>query len=391
MGGGRTMGDTMKDFPIESTQPLAVLRAMIDSVDRDVLQLLARRNGLVTEVAQVKREHGLGIRDFKREREILKDRGERGVSLGLSPQVIESVFRLVLWGSRDRQAALKAEVPLNSEPRTVAVIGGKGSMGRCMVEFFGDLGHATMVVDLDTSLSIEEAASMADVVVISVPIDVTVDVIHRVGPLVRPDALLMDITSVKSGPLKAMMESCTGSVVGTHPLFAPSVHSLQGQRIVLCRGRGNDWFDWLWKMFHARGLVAMESSPQDHDRAMAVVQVLIHFATEVMGKTLVRLGVDIEETLRFTSPVYLMELLMTARHFAQSSELYGSIQMSNPATPKVTAAFVDAAQSLQKILSDHDDDAFRATFEEVRQFFGPFTDQALEQSSFLIDRLVERT
>jgi prephenate dehydrogenase len=144
-------------------------------------------------------------------------------------------------------------------------------------------------------------------------------------------------------------------------------------------------------MFHARGLVAMESSPQDHDRAMAVVQVLVHFATEVMGKTLVRLGVDIEETLRFTSPVYLMELLMTARHFAQSSELYGSIQMSNPATPKVTDAFVDAAQSLQKILSDHDDDAFRATFEEVRQFFGPFTDQALEQSSFLIDRLVERT
>jgi hypothetical protein len=27
----------------------------------------------------------------------------------------------------------------------------------------------------------------------------------------------------------------------------------------------------------------------------------------------------------------------------------------------------------------------------VRAFFGPFTDEALEQSSFLIDRIVERT
>ncbi len=34
--------------------------------------------------------------------------------------------------------------------------------------------------------------------------------------------------------------------------------------------------------------------------------------------------------------------------------------------------------------------AFDATFEEVRQFFGPFTAEAMEQSSFLIDRIVER-
>jgi hypothetical protein len=29
-------------------------------------------------------------------------------------------------------------------------------------------------------------------------------------------------------------------------------------------------------------------------------------------------------------------------------------------------------------------------FQEVHDFFGAFTEQALEQSSFLIDRLVER-
>ena len=32
----------------------------------------------------------------------------------------------------------------------------------------------------------------------------------------------------------------------------------------------------------------------------------------------------------------------------------------------------------------------RALFDEVREFCGPFSDQALEQSSYLIDRLVER-
>ena len=37
-----------------------------------------------------------------------------------------------------------------------------------------------------------------------------------------------------------------------------------------------------------------------------------------------------------------------------------------------------------------DQAAFEAMFDEVRAFFGSFTAEALDQSSFLIDRLVER-
>jgi chorismate mutase / prephenate dehydrogenase len=371
-------------------RPLPALRAMIDAVDRDMLRLLARRYALVGEIAAYKRDHRLPIRDFQREREILDDRRNRGTPLGLSPQLVESVFRLILWASRDLQAALKAEVPPDIDPRTIAVIGGRGAMGRCMAEMFADLGHAVMIADLDTPLSPQEAAATADVVLISVPIDVTVEVIRRLGPMVRPEALLMDITSIKGAPVAAMLEASRASVVGTHPLFGPSVHSLQGQRVVLCPGRGDAWLDWVRGMFHARGLVMMEATPEEHDRAMSIVQVLIHFSTEVMGKTLARLGVSIEKTLAFTSPIYLMELLMTARHFAQSPDLYASIQMSNPATAEVTAAFAETAEKLRELAVAKDHEAFLRMFREVHDYFGTFTEQALEQSSFLIDRLVER-
>ena len=374
----------------QSTRSLTVLRAMIDAVDRDVLQLFSRRNALVGEIAQYKRENRVPIRDLARERELIADRRHRATPLGLSPELIESIFRLVLWGSRDRQAALKAEVPLEIEVKTVAVIGGKGAMGTCLADMFGDLGHAVMVADLDTRLTPEEAARSADVVVISVPIDVTVEVIRRLGPLVRTDALLMDVTSIKSLPVAAMLESTEASVVGTHPLFAPSVHSLQGQRVVLTRGRGDEWFEWVRTMFHARGLTEVESTPDAHDRIMSVVQVLTHFSTEVMGRTLAALDVSLEETLRFTSPIYLIEMLMTARHFGQSPELYAAIEMSNPATKKVTEAFARSAEETAAIVNDRDHQAFDEMFNKVRQYFGPFTEQAMDQSSFLIDRLVER-
>lgn len=378
--------------PTVSSRPLAVLRALIDAIDREILQLLSRRMGLVAEVAEVKRGSRRRIRDFERERDILDERRRRAARLGLSEGVVESIWRLILWASRDYQASLRAEVPLDVEPVTVAIIGGKGGMGRCMARLFEDLGHAVLVADLDTDLSSAEAAALADVVVISVPIEVTEEVIREVGPKVREDALLMDVTSVKEAPLRAMLESSRASVIGTHPMFGPSVHSLQGQRVVLCKGRGDAWESWLRRMLSARGLVITEATSEAHDRAMSVVQVLNHFHTEVLGLALARTGLPVEETLRFASPVYLMELYVSGRHFVQSPALYGSIMMRNPRTAEVIRAFREAAVELGEIVETKDGSAFSGIFEEVRRYYGEsFGREAAEQSSFLIDRLVERS
>jgi chorismate mutase/prephenate dehydrogenase len=174
-------------------------------------------------------------------------------------------------------------------------------------------------------------------------------------------------------------------------MFGPSVHTLQGQRVVLCRARGDAWADWVARAFTARGLAVTETTPEQHDRAMSVVQVLTHFQTQVLGVTLARLGMPLEETLRFTSPAYLLELYVAARHFAQSPALYGPIEMRNPRTAEVTEAFRESARDLAAVLAAGDQARFDALFAEVRDFFGPFTAEALEQSAWLIDRIVERT
>src|SRR4051812_32538068 len=136
----------------ESPRSLALLRAMIDSLDRDLLHIVAQRMALVAEIAAYKREHGLKIRDAHRERELLEDRTSRAEALGLPRGEMESVFRLLLRASRDHQAALRAEIPLHERPRTVAVIGGHGRLGSLIARLFGDLGHQVLIADLDTDL-----------------------------------------------------------------------------------------------------------------------------------------------------------------------------------------------------------------------------------------------
>ena len=381
--------------PAPGRRPLAVLRALLDAIDRDVLQLLSRRMGIVAEIASYKRHARVPIRDLKREREVLADRASRAEKLGLPPGPIESVYRMLLLASRDRQAELRAEVPEDLEPRTVAILGGEGGMGQSLARMFGDLGHAVLVSDLDTALRPVEAAKIADVVVVSVPIRVTEEVIREVGPHVREDALLMDVTSVKQAPLAAMLaatEKSGASVVGTHPMFGPGVHSFTGQRVGVCPGRGDGWLAWARETFRSRGMVVTDASAEEHDRVMSVVQVLNHFQTQVMGLALSRVGVPLARTLAYTSPAYLLEAYVVGRHFAQSPALYGPIEMLNPETEKVTRVFREAAEELGEVLTSGDQARFDAAFEEVRAFMGAeFTAEALEQSRFLVDRLVELT
>jgi len=369
--------------------PLLELRGALDALDHELLELLVRRMDIVADIAARKRSHRVRIRDLARERRVLDDRCARAQELGLPAESIESVWRQLMLMSRERQAALRAEVPLDVEPKTIAIVGGEGGMGRSIQTLFSDLGHEVLSADLETELRPAEAAATADVVLISVPIRETRAVIEQIGPLVRKDALLMDVTSIKTDPMAAMLSSTEASVVGTHPMFGPGVNTYQGQRVVLCPGRGDAWLDWARQMFTARGLVISEATPAEHDSMMAIVQVLHHFKTQVLGMALSRTGAPLEETLRFTSPAYLLEAYVTGRHFAQSPDLYGPIEMLNPDSKQVIDTFRKAAAELAEILAAGDQQTFDQVFEDVRAFFGDFTDEALEQSGFLIDRLVE--
>lgn len=375
---------------------VAQRRDRIDALDRRLVEILAERARVVAELAEYKRAGRVPIRDEARENAMHEMHARWADELGLPPRVVDGLFRLVLWSSRNQQAHLRTDVPPGVAPKNIAVVGGDGAMGRAFADALADLGNAVVRADLTTKVTPAEAVAEADVVVFAVPIAVTESVIEQLGPRVRDGALVIDLTSVKQGPVAAMRRACPqATVIGTHPLFGPAVSSFQGQRIVVtpaegAEGAGAAWRDWLDTTLRATGLDLVHSTPEEHDRIMAVVQVLTHYSTEVLGQTLARLGVSLEQTLRFTSPVYYIDMLMAARHFAQPASLYASIQSGNPNTRQVTATFRAAAEELADVVERGDGPAFSRVFDDVRGYFGEFSQRALDESRYLIDRLVER-
>ena len=135
----------------------------------------------------------------------------------------------------------------------VGIIGGTGQMGQWFKRFFQDNGCEVLIAGRSTELTHEECAKQSDVVIVSVPIDSTIEIIKKIGPLVRKDALLMDLTSVKEEPIKAMKKFSKAEVVGAHPVFGPSVSTIKDQTVVLCKGRGKKWFKWLESILDKNG------------------------------------------------------------------------------------------------------------------------------------------
>lgn len=91
---------------------IPLLRDEIDRVDRQLVELVARRLRGSVEIAKIKATRGVAMRSPDREAELIEDAREDAASLGVDPEYVEELFTVVLEHSRRaQQAALKDENP----------------------------------------------------------------------------------------------------------------------------------------------------------------------------------------------------------------------------------------------------------------------------------------
>src|SRR3954464_14977989 len=83
--------------------PLAVLRDSLADIDRALLELLRRRMDLAAEVGRIKAEAGLEVVVRDVEDRVLGRARQQAEACGVSPEVMEGVYRAILQGSVERQ------------------------------------------------------------------------------------------------------------------------------------------------------------------------------------------------------------------------------------------------------------------------------------------------
>ena len=364
--------------------PLQGIRKEIDEVDRQLVSLLARRKQLVGEVATIKHARGLPVYLPDREGALIEARRQEAEEQGISPDLVEDLLRRIIRESY-RSQGIASFRSAREEGGRVVVIGGGGGIGRLFVSMFRSSGFEVAVLEKDDWDRADSLFKQAALVIVSVPISNTLEVIDRLEHL-PPDCILADLTSVKSAPLERMLARHGGPVIGLHPMFGPTTGVFTKQVIVCCRGRHPERYEWVLEQLRIWGAMLFEVSPHEHDRMMGVIQALRHFTTFVSGIHLMEEHPDLSDIMNFSSPIYRLELGMVGRLFAQNAQLYADIIFSSEAGKGMAHRYLEQFRKALAILDAGDKETFVTRFNEVRAWFGPLAEQFLKESTSVIEK-----
>lgn len=274
---------------------------------------------------------------------------------------------------------------------TLGIIGGTGGMGRLFEKVFVDAGHTVLIAGRSTELTNIELTKQSDVIILSVPVSSVEEICKEIGPHISADKALMDFCSLKEDVVKAMLAHTDAEVVGTHPMFGPFTHSLEGQNIILCPGRGEKWLKWIESEFKNENAVVSIMDPVDHDRTMAVAQGLTHLLTITMGRTLQKLNMSPSKAGPYSTPIFKLKNDLIGRLFAQDPHLYSTLVGDNKHVGDVLTLFLESLEEGKEALLTNDNDKAVDYLHGIKTFLGDFCNQGLEESNKFMKSVVHST
>lgn len=74
---------------------LSEIRGQIDSIDSEIINLLAKRAELVSAAGKLKKNEQ-GVRDPKRVEQVIERVKEKAAGAGLAPKIAERVYRTII-------------------------------------------------------------------------------------------------------------------------------------------------------------------------------------------------------------------------------------------------------------------------------------------------------
>jgi chorismate mutase/prephenate dehydrogenase len=345
---------------------LDTLREQLNALDRELLEIAARRQALATEIARVKGELGLPTRDFGREREVLMRAGAHAAELGLPPGLAESVLRKLIHASLATQEQARVSAQGRGGGQQALVIGGRGKMGRWFVEFLASQGFAVEIADpvgpapgFAHRSDWQQGALDHDLIVLATPLGTTTGVLESLAKR-RPRGLVFDIGSLKT-PLRAGLEALVAAgarVTSLHPMFGPDTDMLSGRHVIFIDlGDARAVAD-ARRLFAHTMAEQVVTSLDEHDRLIAYVLGLSHALNIAFFTALAESGEAAPHLARLSSTTFDAQLDVASRVAAESPALYFEIQSLNAYGDDSLRALEAAVARLRRIVSGRDEAQF---------------------------------
>jgi len=343
---------------------LNLLRKAIEDIDSEIVRLMIKRNDTAEIIGKLKIDNNLELRNTDVEKKVIERYRELSEDSSLPADVSELVARALISASVDLQYSL----PRKNMKKNVTVVGGKGKMGQWIARYFEARGSGVNIVDISVG-NINDAAD-SDIVVISVPINSVGPVLKDVDRICKKDALIFDISSVKT-PFSALIKDMAErrKVCSVHPMFGPSVRSVVSRRIIICDCGNREAVSEAAEIFSNEGMNIIITDIEKHDELMSYVLALAHASNIVFFTALRSSGIPFDDLKNAASSTFdkVIETCMPVSN--ENASLYHEIQRSNIDADDMWRVYEKAFAEVKEASLSNDPKHFAELMELGKRYF----------------------
>lgn len=348
------------------------VREEISSIDAQLVELIEQRVEAARQAGAIKREEGVGIRDYDVERAVVDRMGQRFEQRGLDAAMGEELARLLIAEALRVQEADGLR-PAKGERGRALIVGGAGKMGAWLAHFMNGVGYEVIIHDIAGPLEgypyttdARGTAQNVDIVLVATPPAATREVLEELEGV---DALVMDIASLKT-PIEDQLTSMAASqpVTSVHPLWGPGTRVLSDKNVLVLDCGNPDATERAVELFELTAANVVELPLDAHDPAMAFTLNLPHALNLVYAEVLADSGRSFSKLAECGGPTFLKQTDVAAEVSRENPELYRQIQALNAQTPEIYEALHEAIDRLADRVEDPK--SFTREMETYRAFFG---------------------
>ncbi len=242
-------------------------------------------------------------------------------------------------------------------------------MGQWLANFLVKEGREVIItgrnqrklLDAKQQLGVEMATNVAavkraNVILLSVPIDNFEAVIKQICPHIRPEQVIIDITSIKESPVEIMHKHIKkGLTLGVHPMFGPGARDITHQNFVLTPTNKNEraLAQKVREYLETRGARVTLMTPHQHDEMMSVILGLSHFIAIVSADTLLSLN-KLKLMRSISGSTYKVWLTLVESVISEDPEFCASLQMGLPSGAKVNQLFQSRLEAWADLVANKD-------------------------------------
>ncbi|AWR97648.1 chorismate mutase [Acidianus sulfidivorans JP7] len=336
------------------------LRKQIEEIDEQIIKLIISRFELVKKVGEFKRNKNLPVTDEKREEEVRQRWILLARRYGLSESFVETFLPILFSYSKLYE--------INSAKKRRIVLLGYGGMARSLASLFKVTRQEVVITGRDllkaeklsnefnfVTMDILNALRWGELIISTFPPSVLLsDFSSKIYSNIK-GKIFMDISSSKKVIFpyieeKSLKENFT--YISIHPLFGPYLYPV-GEKIVIIPSKSSNEenVNDIIKFFRDNGLNPVKSTLEEHEKAMAIVQVLPHFYLLALSESIEKLSKELDIDFSKYQTTNFREVYKIIKKINDIKNVILEIQNLNPYADKARELGITELNNLYNELS----------------------------------------